>query len=162
VAADFEVAQLNVARALAPLDTPTLAGFVARLDEINELAERSPGFVWRLQGEDGNATGFRIDDDPLVIVNLTVWRTVDDLHAFAYRTDHRDVFARRFDWFERWDGPSTVLWWQPAGEIPRLDDAWRRLRLLAEQGPNGEAFTFKQRFPPPTGLTSPGRIPASA
>ena len=149
MSARYEVAQLNVARALAPLDTPQLAGFVARLDEINALAERSPGFVWRLQGEDGNATGFRLDDDPLVIVNLTVWETIGDLHAFAYRSGHNAVFARRFDWFERWEGPSTVLWWQPTGTVPDLGDAWRRLGLLAQQGPTPDAFTFKQRFPPP-------------
>ena len=145
-----EIAQLNVARSLAPLDSPQLAPFMARLDEINALAERSPGFRWRLQGESGNATELRVWDDPLVIVNLTVWASIDDLHAFTYRSDHKTVFARRFDWFERLERPSTVIWWQPADEIPALDDALRRLDLLAEHGPTPEAFTFKQRFPPPT------------
>ena len=145
----YEIAQLNVSRAVAPLDSPALAGFVARLDEINALAECSPGFRWRLQGESGNATGLRVVDDPLVIVNLTVWATIDDLFAFTYRSGHKTVFARRFEWFERGTSPSTVLWWQPAGTIPDLDDALRRLALLAERGPTEEAFTFKQRFPPP-------------
>jgi hypothetical protein len=147
----YALAQLNVARAVAPLDAPELADFVAQLDAINGLAERSPGFVWRLQDESGNATSVRVGNDPRVIVNLTVWETIDDLFAFTYRSDHRQVFARRFEWFERWDGPSTVLWWQPAGTIPSLDDAFRRLAGLAELGPTPEAFTFKQRFPPPVG-----------
>jgi uncharacterized protein DUF3291 len=151
VAGGYEIAQLNVARAVAPLDSPALAPFMQLLDEINLLAERSPGFRWRLQGESGNATDLRVGDDPLVIVNLTAWATVDDLFAFTYRSDHRGVFARRFEWFERWAGPSTVLWWQPAGVAPDLEDAFRRLRLLAEWGPNPNAFTFKRRFPSPEG-----------
>jgi hypothetical protein len=145
-----ELAQLNVARAVAPLDDPRMEGFMARLDEINLLAERSPGFVWRLQGPGGDATEHRVDDDPLVIVNLTVWDSAEALHDFTYRSDHRTVFAQRFDWFERWEGPSVVLWWQPAGTIPELGDALRRLRLLAEHGPSAEAFTFKHQLPPPT------------
>ena len=147
--AGYQIAQLNVGRALAPLDDERMAGFMSRLDEVNQLAERSPGFVWRLQGESGNATELKVDDDPLFIVNLTVWESPDDLHAFTYRSDHKTVFARRFDWFERSVGPNVVLWWQPAGTIPTVEDALRRLRLLASSGPTAEAFTFKQRFAPP-------------
>ena len=150
MAGGYEIAQLNIARALAPLDSPQLAGFMEQLDEINALAERSPGFRWRLQGDGGNATDLRVWDDPLVIVNLTVWETIDELHAFAYRSDHKTVFARRFEWFERLERPATVLWWQPQGEIPTLDEALRRLDLLAESGPTLEAFTFKQPFPAPS------------
>jgi len=148
-AVTYEIAQLNVSRAVAPLDSPALADFVARLDEINALAERSPGFRWCLQGEEGNATDIRVGDDPRLIVNLTVWATIDDLFAFTYRTDHKTVFARRFEWFERSMGQSIVLWWQPAGTIPDLDDAFRRLALLGERGPTEEAFTFRQRFAAP-------------
>lgn len=145
----YQVAQLNVARAVAPLDDPGMADFVALLEGVNLLAERSPGFVWRLQGESGNATDVRVGGDPRVIVNLTMWESVDDLSAFTYRSDHRDVLARRFEWFERWEGPSVVLWWQPAGTIPTIEVAFSRLQLLAERGPTAEAFTFKQRFAPP-------------
>ncbi len=146
------LAQLNIARSVAPLDDPRLLGFVTRLDEINALAEQSPGFVWRLQGESGNATEFAVNDDPLVIANLTVWESVEALHEFTYRSEHRSVFAQRYDWFERWDGPSVVLWWLPAGELPTLETALERLRLLAEHGPTPDAFTFKQRF---TALSEP-------
>jgi len=146
---DHEIAQINVARAVASLDDPRMADFVARLDEVNRLGDESPGFVWRLQGASGNATDLRVDGDPLVIVNLTVWRSPDHLFAYTYRSDHRNVFARRFEWFERWEGPSVALWWQPTGTIPTIDDGLRRLQLLAEHGPTPGAFTFKQRFPPP-------------
>jgi hypothetical protein len=147
--AEWHLAQLNVARAVAPLDHPAMADFIARLEEINTLGDRSPGFVWRLQGDGGTSTELRFTDDPQYIVNLTVWRSIDDLYAFTYRSDHKSVFRRRFDWFERRDTPSVCLWWQPAGEIPTVEEAHRRLALLAAAGPTSEAFTFKQRFPPP-------------
>ena len=126
----WEIAQLNVGRAVAPMDAAPMAGFMARLDEINALAERSPGFVWRLQGESGNNTDLKVTGDPLFIVNLSVWTSLEELHAFTYRSDHRTVFARRYEWFERRDGPNTVIWWQPAGTIPGTVDALRRLHLL--------------------------------
>jgi heme-degrading monooxygenase HmoA len=146
----FHLAQLNVGRAVAPFDDPAMADFMGRLDEINGLGERSPGFVWRLQGDGGTSTEIRVGDDPLYIVNLTVWESMEALHAFTYRSDHKTVFRRRFDWFERRAGPNVCLWWQPAGTIPTIEDAERRLRHLEEHGPTDEAFTFKQAFPPPT------------
>lgn len=146
---DWHVAQLNVARAVAPLDDPAMADFMARLDEINGLGDASPGFVWRLKGEGGTSVELKVGDDPLFIVNLTVWESIDDLFAFTYRSEHKTVFARRFDWFERRSRPSACLWWQPAGTVPSVDDAQRRLRHLDTHGPTPEAFTFKQRFPPP-------------
>ena len=148
--ASWEIAQLNVGRAVSALDEPPMAEFMARLDEINALAERSPGFVWRLQGDGGNNTDYKVDDgDPLFIVNLSVWATLEDLHAFTYRSEHRTVFARRFDWFERRSGPNVVIWWQPTGTIPDVDDALRRLQLLEDAGPTPDGFGFKSPFPPP-------------
>ena len=147
---DYRIAQLNIARAVAPLDDVRLAGFMTRLDEINALAERSPGFVWRLQGSGGNATDVRPGDDPLVIVNLTLWDSIDDLYAFTYRSPHKGVFAQRFEWFERWNGPNVVLWWQPVGMLPDLEEALKRLESLARHGPTAAAFTFKDRFAAPT------------
>jgi hypothetical protein len=146
----WEIAQLNIGRTVAPTDDPRLADFMNQLDEINALAERSPGFVWRLKSDSGNATDIKIDDDPLVIINLTVWRSIDELFDYAYRSDHNRVFKRRYEWFERWPGPNTVLWWQPAGTIPDPADAIRRLRLLEAAGPTPEAFTFRERFDPPS------------
>jgi hypothetical protein len=147
--ATHHIAQLNVARARAPFDAPVMADFVASLAQINALAEHSPGFIWRLQGESGNAIELRSGDDPLVIINLTVWETIEHLYAYTYHSDHRSVFRRRSEWFERWGGPSIVLWWLPAGEVPDVEDALHRLALLAEHGPTRDAFTFRQRFPMP-------------
>jgi hypothetical protein len=145
----FHIAQLNVGRAVASLDAPQLADFMAWLDEINALAERSAGFVWRLQGDNGNNTELKVSDDPQFIVNMSVWESIEDLHAFTYRSDHKSVFARRYEWFERSDGPNVVMWWLPVGTLPNVHDALARLRRLAERGPTAEAFTFKQAFPPP-------------
>jgi uncharacterized protein DUF3291 len=143
------IAQLNVGRAVAPLDSPQLADFMAWLDAVNAIADRSPGFVWRLQGDNGNNTSLKVTDDALFIINMSVWESIDALHAFTYRSDHRKVFARRFEWFERADGPNMVLWWVAAGTIPSPDEALARLRLLAERGPTPDAFGFKSTFPPP-------------
>jgi hypothetical protein len=147
--ARYQLAQLNVGRAVAALDDAQMHGFMSRLDEINALAEASPGFVWRLKSDAGNATDIKVTDDPLFIINLSVWETPDDLFAFTYRSSHKTLFASRYDWFERASGPNMVMWWQPAGAVPTPDEALARLRLLTEQGPTPEAFTMKSRFDPP-------------
>ena len=146
---DFHVAQLNVARAVAPLDDAQLADFMDSLEEINALGEGSPGFVWRLKSDSGNATDIKVSDNPLFIINLTVWDSTEALFEFVYRSHHKDYFARRFEWFERFGAPSVVLWWIPAGTIPTSEEAMERLKLLTDNGPSPEAFTFKQRFEPP-------------
>jgi hypothetical protein len=150
----FHIAQLNVGRSVAPLDDPIMAGFMERLADINALGERSPGYVWRLQSEAGDATSIRAYDDPRMIVNLTVWESIEDLIAFAYRSGHLEVLRRRREWFEQLEGPSLVLWWLPAGELPTVAEARRRLDLLAARGPTADAFTFKVRFDPPDAVAS--------
>ena len=147
--AGYEIAQLNVGRAVGPIDGVAMADFVARLEEINALAEASPGFVWRLQGDNGNATELLYTPDPLFIINLSVWRSIYELWAFTYASTHKELFRRRFEWFERRGTPNMVMWWQPAGTLPDVHDALGRLRRLTDEGPTPEAFTFKQRFPPP-------------
>lgn len=145
----LQLAQLNVARARAPLDEPVMDGFVSRLAEINALGEASPGFVWRLTDESGgDATGIRAFDDPLMIVNLTVWAGIDELFAFAYRTRHVELFRARRDWFVPLDSPSLVLWWVPAGHRPRIGEARERLDHLAAHGPTARAFSLRERFGP--------------
>jgi hypothetical protein len=153
---EHQLAQLNVARMVAPIDDPKMADFVAWLDVINRHAERSTGFVWRLHDQSGNATGLPVTDDPSVIANLTVWRSVEDLRVFTYRSDHRLVFVRRYEWFERWPGPSVVLWWIPTGTLPTVPEGLRRLALLAAEGSNPDAFTFKQPFHPPSAVALQG------
>ncbi len=121
------------------------------MDEINALADRSPGFVWRLQSEAGNATDFEIGGDPQVIANMSVWESLDALFDYVYRSGHIRVLSRRKEWFERSDTPSMVLWWIPVGAPPTLEDGLARLARLTDHGPSARAFTFKIRFPAPTG-----------
>jgi hypothetical protein len=151
---DWHLAQLNVARLRAPLDDPGIADFVDNLEAINGLAERSPGFVWRLQTDEGDATAVRAYDDELVIINLTVWASVEALADFAYRSDHARFLRRKREWFERMVDAHLVLWWQPAGRLPTVTEAVARLERLRRDGPSPEAFTFRSPYGPPV-VTAP-------
>ena len=148
----FHVAQVNIAQPKAPIDSPPLADFKAMLDPINAIADDAPGFVWRLQDDSGNATAIRIFDDGLM-VNMSVWESIDTLWDFVYATDHLAVMRRRREWFEHMK-LFMCLWWVPAGHIPDVAEAERRLTHLREHGPTPEAFTFKQRFAPPAAVQS--------
>ncbi len=149
--AAYHIAQYNIARMRAEIDDPIMAGFVARLDELNHLADRSPGFVWRLRDESDHATAIRVYEDPLIVVNMSTWESIDALHAYAYRSDHGPAYAGRHEWFEPMDGQTLVLWWVPASHEPTALEGKERLELLQRLGPTAEAFTMKQRFPPPGG-----------
>jgi hypothetical protein len=148
------LAQVNIALAREPLDSPTLRPFVDLLDEVNALADASPGFVWRLQTEDGNATavrGFADDDvDGRLIINLSVWESFDALAGYVYGGPHLAVMRRRREWFERLPRQHVALWWLPAGSVPTVTDAERRVAVLRAEGATPFAFTFRDRFPPPT------------
>jgi len=146
---EYQLAQLNVAWAKADLDDPLLADFMANLDRINALAEQSPGFVWRLKSDSGNATDIQVTDDPRLIVNLSVWQDADRLFDFVYKSAHTQIMGRRREWFEKRREAIMVLWWVPAGQQPSVEEAMARLQRLNEEGPTAEAFTFKRRFPPP-------------
>jgi len=146
----WHLAQYNVARLLEPLDHPTLVDFVDALEPINRLAEESPGFVWRHQTDDGDSTAVRPYDDDQIIINFSVWKDVQSLHDYTYKSDHVTVFRRRREWFERNLEAHLVMWWVPAGHIPSVSEADDRLRVLRTNGPTPEAFTFRERFDPPT------------
>jgi len=145
----YQIAQLNIARMVAPLTDPAMAGFVAQLATINALADSSPGFVWRLQTEEGDATALRPYDDDLILVNLSVWASVADLSTFVYKSAHRGVLQQRQQWFERFDGPHLALWWVPSGHIPSVDEAKERLDFLRAHGETIYAFSFKKLFAAP-------------
>ena len=151
--AAFHLAQVNLATLRAPLDSPELAGFVAQLEPINALADQSPGFVWRLQTEDGDATAIRPFEDDRVIVNLSVWASLEALRSFVYASRHLDVMRQRRAWFHRMPDPFMALWWVPAGTIPTVAEAKDRLELLARRGPTAAAFTFRAPFPEPADAT---------
>jgi hypothetical protein len=140
---------MNVGRTVAPLDDPQLAPFMAALDGINALADAAAGFVWRLQTEQGNATDIKPSDDPLFIVNMSVWESAEALFDYVYKSAHRLVMARRREFFERPSGTYQVLWWIEAGTVPTVEEGLARLERLRMLGPTYEAFTFKTRFPPP-------------
>ncbi len=145
----FHLAQVNIARMVAPLDSPVMAGFVARLDEINALADGSPGFVWRFQTAEGNATAVRPYDDERILFNMSVWATLEDLRQYVYRSAHAQLIGRRKDWFNKFDRAYMALWWVPAGHRPSVVEAKQRLELLQANGETVEAFTFKKTFPRP-------------
>jgi hypothetical protein len=150
----YELAQLNIAVMKEPLDSPRMADFVANLDRINALAERSPGFVWRLKTEEGDATALR----PLgenTLVNMSVWQDVAALNHYVYRTAHVEIMRRRKEWFDRMSESHMVLWWVPQGHRPSVVQAIQRLQLLRTQGPSADAFTFRPAFPPPDAQASP-------
>lgn len=144
----WHLAQLNIGRMVAPTTAPEVAEFMAALDPINALAEAAPGFVWRLQTDAGNATDIHAFDDPLLLLNMSVWESIEALRAFTYTTDHTDVLRRRREWFERLDEAHLVLWWVPAGHIPTLAEAIGRLGQLRRDGPTPAAFTFRVPFAP--------------
>jgi len=141
----YELAQLNIARMKEPLESPTMADFVANLDRINALAESSPGFVWRLQTAEGDATALR----PLgadTLVNVSVWRDVDSLNQYVYSSAHVEIMRRRKEWFERMREAYVVLWWVPRGHRPPVSEAIAKLELLRAKGPTQDAFTFRSAF----------------
>ncbi len=147
--AAYDLAQVNIGRLRAPTDDPLVAGFMNALDEINALAEASPGFVWRLQTEEGNATALRPYDDESILINLSTWASIDALAAYVYRSDHTGFLRRRAEWFEPMSEMILALWWVPAGHRPTEAEAVARLDHLRQHGPTAHAFTFRRRFEPP-------------
>ena len=145
---DYELAQLNVAVMREPLESPGMADFVANLDRINALAERSPGFVWRLQTEEGDATALRPMGES-TIVNMSVWKDVASLSAYVYKSAHVEIMRRRKEWFQRSIEAYVVLWWVARGHRPTVDEAIARLAALRENGATPAAFTFRQAFRAP-------------
>jgi heme-degrading monooxygenase HmoA len=144
----YHLAQLNIAQLIAPIDSPQLSDFVDNLDRINALADEAPGFIWRLQTEEGDATGidfFGTDK----IVNLSLWDSVEALHNYVYRSAHIEIMRRKKEWFHKMGEAYMVLWWVPAGHTPSIEEAAHKLNVLRERGPTVEAFTFKKAFPVP-------------
>ncbi|GEM47456.1 DUF3291 domain-containing protein [Deinococcus cellulosilyticus] len=149
----MQLAQVNIARLLAPIDSPQLADFVSRLDEINALAENTPGFVWRLTGEGNDATSLRPYEDEMIIVNMSVWQDIESLKNYVYKSDHTQVMKERRKWFENMKEAFMVLWWIEDGHIPTVLEARDRLEHLRQHGPTPHAFTFRQTFAPETAET---------
>jgi hypothetical protein len=150
----WHLAQVNIGIPRGPMDSATMAGFVELLEPINALADDAPGFVWRLQDDEGNATSISVFDDDRLIINMSVWESVEALWDFVYDSGHLEVMRRRREWFTRMREAFMCLWWIPAGELPTVADAEDRLERLRAEGPTPYAFTFKQRFEAPRAPSS--------
>lgn len=144
----YHLAEMNIAQLRAPLTDPLIKEFVEGLDPINAIADQSPGFVWRLQTEEGDATSLRPFENELVIVNMSVWETVDALKQYVYKTNHVDFVRRRKEWFDKME-IFFVMWWIPIGHMPTVDEGKAKLAHLAEHGETSEAFTFRSPFAMP-------------
>ncbi|GHG97115.1 DUF3291 domain-containing protein [Streptomyces lanatus] len=155
----YELAQVNIGRLKAPLDSPQLKDFVDNLDPVNADAEAADGFVWRLQSDSGDATDVPVFGDEWLIINLTVWRDTNALTAYMYQGRHREMLARRREWFEKVREAMTALWWVPAGHRPTVAEAESRLLHLRTNGPTPYAFTLRKSFPPQGTEQLLGEIP---
>ncbi len=162
---DYVLAQVNIARMREPLDSPLLADFVTALDPVNAAADAAPGFIWRLQGEGGNATSvqaFAWDraGSAGMLVNMSVWESVETLAAYVYSDAHRQVLRRRREWFSRMTEAYAAMWWIPRGHTPTTGEAEDRVQHLRESGPGPYVFTLREHFPPPGAADSrPARGP---
>jgi hypothetical protein len=155
-----ELAQVNISRMSYPLDDPRLKDFVDGLEPVNALADTAPGFLWRLQTEDGNATAVRAFEwetggSAGVLVNMSVWTSVEALAEFVFSGAHLAVMKRRREWFRPVREAMTALWWVPAGHRPGTAEAEDRLRRLRAEGPTPYAFTLRRHFPAPATTASP-------
>ena len=138
------LAQLNVAQALDDLDSARLVDFVAALDKVNAVAERSPGFVWRLKSGDGNnALDIAVSDDPRLIVNMSVWRSPEHLEQFVWNTIHKHVYNKKAKWFAEPEVAHFVMWWVAEGREPTVEEALARLDHLRANGPSDDAFGWE-------------------
>jgi hypothetical protein len=144
----YHLAQLNIAKMKADIDDPIMRDFVDKLEDVNSIADNSPGFVWRLQTDTGDATDLRVFEDNMLLVNMSVWESVEDLKTFVYETFHLEILKRKKEWFDKFDGVYQVMWWVKAGRIPDVDEARARLSCLQEHGVSELAFNFQRSFPP--------------
>lgn len=142
----YNIAQVNIARGKAEMDDAIMSGFVSRLDEINEIADNSPGFIWRLQSDDGNATSIEIFDDHMLLVNMSVWENIESLKDFVYKTSHVELIQDREAWFNKMEAAHQTLWWVPNGHFPTVLEAQEKLEHIRRHGPSQNAFTFSNTF----------------
>lgn len=150
---EYQLAQINIARMKGVnIDDPIMQEFVDNLDKVNELAEVSEGFVWRLKDESNNATGINPYSDEQILVNVSVWESIETLEKFTYKTFHTDFLKRRKEWFEAFGKAYYALWWIKKGEFPSIEEAVEKLDYLQKNGASKAVFDFKKRYSPPDSL----------
>lgn len=148
----FQLAEYNIGRLVHPLDNTESAEFLAALEPINALAEATPGFVWRLKDDDGHSSSFVAGpdaDDPLLIVNYSIWADLESLQHFIYKSGHGSYMRRRREWFVPSTQASTVCWWISANTTPELSDAHARLIHLRDHGPSETGWPLNKPIPAP-------------
>ena len=145
----YQLAQVNIVRLLAPFDSAELADYRSSVEPLNTLADDSPGFVWRLQSDTGDATSIQVYEDPMILINLSVWENLETLKAYTYRSDHATIMKRRREWFAKIKSATVALWWIESGSLPTAEEARQRLACLDQHGPTPFAFTFKTQFDVP-------------
>ncbi len=144
----YHLAQINIAQALDSMESETMKGFVDRLDEINTIADNAPGFVWRLQSEEGDATAISAFDNPLLLINMSVWENIESLRAYVYKSFHVELIRDRDAWFDKMLQAHQALWWIPTGHIPTIEEGKLKLDHLQQHGPTETAFTFAKPHEP--------------
>ncbi|KAA3648146.1 MAG: DUF3291 domain-containing protein [Chloroflexi bacterium] len=144
----YHLAQLNIAKMIYSVEDPRMAEFMDNLDPINQLAEEAPGFVWRLQTEEGDATAIRAFEDPKILLNMSMWEDVESFRNYVYKSQHLDFFKDREKWFEPMTEAHMVMWWVAEGHLPDVEEAKKRLEMLRANGPTPRAFTVAKNFEP--------------
>lgn len=157
----YHLCHLNIGPAMAPLSDPKMAGFVGNLERINQLAYDSPGFVWHLKIDINNPEDIALYGVPGLLFNLSVWESVEALKNYTYQGQHAEMMKSRREWFGKMSGPNYVLWWVPAGTIPTLEEAKKRIAYLEAHGPSPAAFDFKHVFEPGFNVLASGAEPDS-
>lgn len=143
---DYHIAEANVARMKTEFDDPIMYSFIRRLNDVNAIADRSPGFIWRQSAEANDyLMPYR---DKRIIFNMSVWQSIEHLRSFVYGPVHTEMLRLRHEWFERPSTAHIALWWIPAGHRPIVSEAMARLAKIQEHGPTSYSFSFKQHYPP--------------
>lgn len=142
----MQLAQINIAKMKAPLDSPIMTDFVNNLDHINALAEKSKGFIWRLKDENDNATSIKVFEDDYLLVNLSVWENLDTLYDYVYHSLHVEIFKRRKEWFHKMSEMHMAFWYVDNGVYPNGEEGRNRLEHIRLNGETPYAFSFKNRF----------------
>jgi hypothetical protein len=143
---NYHLAQVNIGKILAPMDSPVMAEFKNNLDRINALAEDSEGFVWRLKDDNNNATSIKVFEDDFMLINMSVWKNIEALYKYVYESAHVEYLKKRREWFEKLTEMHMAMWWIPAGHIPSPAEAIERLTHIREKGDGPFAFGFRKRF----------------
>tara|TARA_R110002020_G_scaffold42303_3_gene124159 strand:+ start:231 stop:692 length:462 start_codon:yes stop_codon:yes gene_type:complete len=146
----YQLAQINISRMIGVnINDPIMKEFVDNLDKVNNLAEHSEGFVWRLKDENNDATSFNPYNDEQVIINISVWESIESLETFVYKTLHTNFLKRRKEWFQKFGKVTTAMWWISEGDFPSVENAVEQLDYLQKNGPSQKVFDFRNKYAPP-------------